>query len=1095
MRVFLLIIIIFSGIFSFAQEELGLPSIKNFGQEDFNSQVQNFFVTQDKNGIIYVGNKEGLLEYRGAVWRKYQLPNKMDVKTILIADNGLIYVGGIDDFGYFSTDSVSDEEDTASLLEFHSFRDLVDSTINNVGDIIYTAKNGENIYFGSEKYLFAWNGKKLKNIPLEYSILGFVKDNGKLYLKIKKYGLLYIDNLKLKTVRNTSQILVNPENVSTIADDKNTKVKMPAMTRQIKYNNEWNLAFSAKKGLFLFKIDKDIFIKKPYTFNSSFYSGNKKNISEFIKLSNDFLAFATLDQGIIITDNRGNIVRKIDTKSGLIDNKVNYLYFDRQNHLWAALDQGISRIKLNDSWQLFKKTSEVGILESINRFNGKLYFTARSLFSFEKPEEKGYPWIYKKHVEPLVNKGCYNLMNFDAGDKKMMIIITDDGITSVDASGNFKLIAPGFIWNTMCDKQDPNRIWIGLDNGLTSVYYKNGDFIIEGRIPGVNIRCQFLEQDNEGTVWAANIFSEVVKLSNPVFVNNKIRNFDLKIYSADDGLPEDNAIYPKQIDNKMVFGTGEGLFYLNKKTNRFEPYDGLGDIFANHGKGKGKQCHRIYQDSKKNIWIISKNHDETRLQIYKLTADKQGVYKPEKVFENEGKGDIFNAIYEDGNSIWFGGVSSLIKYTEKENQDSIPLFFPHIYFVTAGNDTIFTGYEFSDNRQITKQNATETKIIKYKNNKLIFYYAALLRNNEEPTLYSYKLEGFDDEWSKWDTRSEERFTNLPEGDYVFRIKAKDRMGNISPEATYKFTILPPWYRTIWAYIGYLLFFVAFVWGAITVSTRSLKKIIREATAEIQAQKDELEEKNQNIMDSIRYAKRIQEAVTPTESQMKKFFPEHFVLWRPRDIVSGDFFWMMHKNDKVIIAAADCTGHGVPGAFMSIMGISFLNQIANMPEVQNAADALNHLRHNVITSLNQEGSETDTKDGMDISLCVYDFKEMTMEFSGAYNPLYMIRNEELSVIKADRMPVGIHERMDRPFTNNKFTIMKGDIFYILSDGYIDQFGGPKGKKFMTKRFKELILKIHKLPMGEQSRILEEELLKWRGDIEQIDDIIIIGIRVV
>jgi serine phosphatase RsbU (regulator of sigma subunit) len=321
------------------------------------------------------------------------------------------------------------------------------------------------------------------------------------------------------------------------------------------------------------------------------------------------------------------------------------------------------------------------------------------------------------------------------------------------------------------------------------------------------------------------------------------------------------------------------------------------------------------------------------------------------------------------------------------------------------------------------------------------------------------------------------------------------MGNISPEATYRFTILPPWYRTIWAYIGYVLFFVAFVWGAITVSTRSLKKIIREATAEIQAQKDELEEKNQNIMDSIRYAKRIQEAVTPTESQMKKFFPEHFVLWRPRDIVSGDFFWMMHKNDKVIIAAADCTGHGVPGAFMSIMGISFLNQIANMPEVQNAADALNHLRHNVITSLNQEGSETDTKDGMDISLCVYDFKEMIMEFSGAYNPLYMIRNEELSVIKADRMPVGIHERMDRPFTNNKFTIMKGDIFYILSDGYIDQFGGPKGKKFMTKRFKELILRIHKLPMDEQSRILEEELLKWRGDIEQIDDIIIIGIRVV
>jgi len=406
-----------------------------------------------------------------------------------------------------------------------------------------------------------------------------------------------------------------------------------------------------------------------------------------------------------------------------------------------------------------------------------------------------------------------------------------------------------------------------------------------------------------------------------------------------------------------------------------------------------------------------------------------------------------------------------------------------------------SGYEYINNHLYTSQQPDEIEIIKYKNNKLSFHYASLLRNNEEQILYSYMLEGFEDVWSKWDTRSEERFTNLPEGSYIFRVRAMDPMGNISNEATYRFDVLPPWYRTIWAYIGYFLFFVAFVWGAITVSTRSLKKIIREATAEIQEQKDQLEEKNQNILDSIRYAKRIQEAVTPTESQMKKFFPEHFVLWRPRDIVSGDFFWMMHKGNKVVVAAADCTGHGVPGAFMSIMGISFLNQIANMPEVKNAADALNHLRSNVITSLNQEGSETDTKDGMDISLCVYDFKEMIMEFSGAYNPLYMIRDGELSVVKADRMPVGVHDRMGKPFTNNKFTMMKGDVYYILSDGYIDQFGGEKGKKFMTKRFKELLLTIYDKPMEEQSRILEDTLLKWRGEIEQVDDIIIIGVRVV
>jgi len=145
-------------------------------------------------------------------------------------------------------------------------------------------------------------------------------------------------------------------------------------------------------------------------------------------------------------------------------------------------------------------------------------------------------------------------------------------------------------------------------------------------------------------------------------------------------------------------------------------------------------------------------------------------------------------------------------------------------------------------------------------------------------------------------------------------------------------------------------------------------------------------------------------------------------------------------------------------------------------------------------LNKEGSETDTKDGMDISLCVYDFENMIMDFSGAYNPLYMVRDGEITVVKADRMPVGVHDRMDTPFTTNKFTMKKGDVYYILSDGYIDQFGGPQGKKFMTKQFKDLILEIYQKPMAEQSEILEKTLIEWRGEIEQVDDIIIIGVRI-
>ncbi len=1090
---YLIFFFLFLSLTALGQSEKGYLAIKNFGQEDFNSQVQNFFVTQNKEGVVYVGNKEGVLEYRGGVWMKHPLSNANDARCIFIDKNGIIYVGGLNEFGYFNSDTIQDEDLVSQRLTYYSFTGFIDSTINT-GLFLSIDRKDKNIYFLAQNYLFVWDGKKLTTIHSVNNFHSFINDGKNLYVTVDKYGLQRIEGTKLINVRGCDKILYEKTGGNVGIGGKKVALKVPALSDYIKYKNGWFLGFSSKMGAYLFRIKNDVFHKKSYRFNSSFAHG--KNISDFIKISDDIYAFSTLDQGILLTNSHGEILRRIDNNSGLKNNKINALYFDKQNQLWAAGEQGISRIKLNDGSQKFipDKSGYSGTIEYITRFEGKLYVcSADGLFRLEQAKQAGDLSKFVKIDDSLVNKGCYWLTVFKSGDSERMLIITDDGISEMDENGKFSLITTGFIWSIYIDKKDPNRVWAGLDNGLASIYFNGKDFDVEGRVPGIKVRCQFIEQDKKGTIWCSNVFSDVVSLSNVEFEDHKIKNFDLKIYNEKDGLPEDNAIYPKEIWGQMVFATGEGLYRFNPGTKRFEPDDIIKGFFSVKGH-KGPQTHRIYEDNEHNVWIVSKNEDETRLRVFEVSKNNDDV-RIKKVYESKGKGDIFNALYEDGNSImWFGGVNSLVKYDEKVKSDSIPLFFSYIYQVIAGNDTVFTGYENIDGQLYCSQQPEDNQVIEYKDNKLVFKYASLMRNNEEPILYSYYLEGFENVWSKWSTRGEERFTNLQEGDYVFRLRAMDRFGNISDEATYRFTVNPPWYRTIWAYIGYVLFFIAFVWGAINVSTRSLKKIIREATAEIQAQKDELEEKNQNILDSIRYAKRIQEAVTPSESQMQKFFPEHFVLWRPRDIVSGDFYWMMHKNNKVIIAAADCTGHGVPGAFMSIMGISFLNQIANIPEVQTAADALNHLRHNVITSLNQEGSETDTKDGMDISLCVYDFDEMIMEFAGAYNPLYMIRDGELSVIKADRMPVGVHERMDRPFTNNKFTIKKGDVFYILSDGYIDQFGGPKGKKFMTKRFKELLLRIYEKPMDEQSRILEEELLKWRGDIEQIDDIIIIGIRV-
>ena len=263
----------------------------------------------------------------------------------------------------------------------------------------------------------------------------------------------------------------------------------------------------------------------------------------------------------------------------------------------------------------------------------------------------------------------------------------------------------------------------------------------------------------------------------------------------------------------------------------------------------------------------------------------------------------------------------------------------------------------------------------------------------------------------------------------------------------------------------------------------------------------LEEKNelishqkQEITDSIRYASRIQNAILPSATMLKESLKEHFVLFLPRDIVSGDFYWFTKKQNKMVLVAADCTGHGVPGAFMSMLGVSFLYEIVNKEGIMEPARILNTLRDFIKLTLSQTGKKDEQKDGMDISLCMLDTENMKLEWAGAYNPLVLIRNNEIIEYKADKMPVAIHITDHQPFTNHEIDLMPNDRFYMYSDGFPDQFGGTDGRKYMSKRFKQLLLDIHQKPMDEQKEILHQEHLKWRGETDQIDDIVIFGVRV-
>jgi phosphoserine phosphatase RsbU/P len=266
-------------------------------------------------------------------------------------------------------------------------------------------------------------------------------------------------------------------------------------------------------------------------------------------------------------------------------------------------------------------------------------------------------------------------------------------------------------------------------------------------------------------------------------------------------------------------------------------------------------------------------------------------------------------------------------------------------------------------------------------------------------------------------------------------------------------------------------------------------------SELHSANTEIEEQKKHIMDSIYYARRIQTAILPSQLMMERYLPQSFVLYLPKDIVSGDFYWLHESDGHIMVSAVDCTGHGVPGAFMSIVGFNQLNHAVNHGGAIKASDILNELNKGVIETLNEGGSATSIRDGMDISLCVFTPEGNKVYFAGANNPLIIIRNNELIKIKGDRMPIGAFEGNGQDsFTNHEVDLLPGDCIYLFSDGYADQFGGGRNKKFLVSRFNDLLLEIHEKPLGEQKDILHNRLIDWMGNSSQVDDILVIGIRI-
>ncbi len=1052
-------------------------AIKNFAPRDYKALPQNLAIAQTQRGIIFFGNSSGVLEFDGISFRFHSINDKT-VWSLDADTNDLVYVGADSEFGVL-------KPDRKGALEYSSFLPLLDNVAREkVGQINYTLATPGKVFFIAPKTLYIWNHRdiQIKSLVNKITYAGYVK--GRLFLQMENTGLQEMMGKTLIPVPGKN--LFKDVQISSI---------IPSGTEDV-------LIITDTAGIFRYRLNRDTTenpIIRRFNAIDNFLRENRINCA--VRISDNMFALGTKGAGVAIFNQANDQVDFLNFMTGLQDEIVLDMDVDSLGNLWMALNNGISMTPANSAVTYFGPNAGLReTVEDITRFNGKLITATHTgcYYLTKYQTNKDIPWfvnnpIYTRPGFMLIkgaSESAYTLCNFKDKQKQQLLAGLENNIIRLTPDLNPAVIAKAAPWDIYQSKSNPARVIVANQGGVLTLIHDNGTWKTEGWIEGIDDDCRVVAEDDERNIWiGTNDDGVLYKLR----FNGEGSNCQTEIIRFDttNNLP-DGAIYPFFTTDGMLYGTGEGLYLFNG-TDTFFPVKNIQESFRN----KNRTIHRISEDHQGNIWLDTYLNDEKKYEAGYLYKDSSDIYrwisKPLLIISKS----VLHAIYHDQDGItWLGGPDGLYRYDPSVKQDYGLDFYTHLRSVTAGTDSLLFRGIFTDKNQrpVKVQPREKIPVLPYKLNSLTFEFAAPLNEDGSPPQFSYFLEGFDKSWSPWTGKSIQGYTNLREGSYIFHVKAKNLYNHESHEAFFAFSILPPWYRTVWAYILFLVLAVVTVYLIVYFYTRSLRQIINERTAEVRKQKDEIEEKNKDILDSIHYAQRIQSALLPPDEFLSSFFPHYFVLYMPRDIVSGDFYWIAESNGKIFATTADCTGHGVPGAFMSMLGMAFLSEIVTKDSDLSPAEILNQLRNRVIKSLHQSGNTGESQDGMDMALCSIDFRKMKMTFAGANLPLFHIHNGELIQLQPDKMPIGI-SRKKSPFSNHETILHKGDIIYTFSDGYADQFGGPDNKKFMIRNLRKKLLEIHHLPMPEQKEILQKTIIDWIGPGgTQIDDILVVGIRV-
>lgn len=1046
-------------------------NFRNYTVEHGLAQSQVLSLFQDSQGYLWIGtNSGGVNRFDGLNFKnlteKDGLANNV-VFSITSDNKGNIYFGTNGGLSIYNGHKFNNYYDTTGLPHNRVFCVLRDSR-----DVIWigTQKGLCKIENGKiQKYA---GDKKLETSP----VFTIHEDNNKeLWFGTLTQGAFHLSNGKVRNF-STAEGLDNPM-VRTITHDRNNKIFIGTIKGlQIIENGRLTPTLVTKGGTTV------TFTSSCVTSEGKFWLGSLSGA--FSYENPDFLRFTETN--------------------GLAGNHVLSLLEDREKNIWIGTDgKGLSKF----SGRTFYNYSIIdslpsGYITSIFEDNeSSMWIGVQGNGVIRKSKEgtTQFKPDLKKPSESIVGSNIQSLIQAKDGRHW---IATKAGVSVYDGKTfrNYKTgngLADDNVYHIYQDAEEV--IWLATKKGIN--IFKNDSFSI---LKGYQTESKeleaiyFIHEDRKRNLWFG--------------TDRGVLMYDRKTWMLFD---KRNGFISKRVSN--VREDKEGNLWLGTDEGIFRHRNGA---FLNIGEKEGLPSNKIYLllfDSQENLWAgTNKGVAKLDVPLYNL--------KKEISIRAYGKEEGFTGVECNSNSgctdkqgrLWFGTVRGVTVYDpQQERKNSKPPLTSIRGIRLFFSDTALSKY--SDG--IKAGGLPSDLVLPYNKNHVTFDFIGISLTIPEKVKYEYKLEGIDDDWVPPTSKTEVTYSSLPPGKYNFQVRAmnNDNVWNERP-VSFSFTVLPPWYRTWWFFILIALIILTSVYLFIKLRTRQLtrakillEKEVQERTYELRSEKEKVEHfnrevveqkaiieaKNRDITDSIIYAKNIQEALLPPLENLKRGIPNSFVLYLPKDIVSGDFYWYSEVDGNKFIAAVDCTGHGVPGAFMSIVGNTLLNEIVSERKITAPGEILVELHSAVKAALRQQSGEEERRDGMDIALCMIPESNEVIYFAGANRPLWICNPtmSEPEMIKADKYPIGgLEIGGPRTFTTHTVPITKGDCYYIFSDGYADQFGGERGKKFMLKSLQHLLLKICGNSLSQQEKFLEEEFLRWKRSYEQVDDVLVIGFKI-